>query len=81
MKIMNKLVMTLAGLLLIIGTGLKFHQLLSSCVPSWQTNTLGFWESYEFFLIQIPLEFGLGVWMVSGLFRKGAWILDFQKVL
>ena len=31
------------------------------------------WESWEFFLFQIPVEFALGVWMVSGLFRKAAW--------
>lgn len=74
MRIMNKIIMTLAGLLLIVAAILKFHELLTVCIPSWRTNPLGFWESYEFFLIQIPLEFALGVWMVSGLFRKAAWI-------
>lgn len=66
--------MTLAGLLLMFAAVMKFHEMLTICVPSWQTNKLGFWESYEFLLIQIPLEFALGVWMVSGLFRKAAWI-------
>jgi len=74
MRILNKIVMTLAGLLLIIGSALKCQQLIATCVPSWQDNPTGFWESYEFFLIQIPLEFALGVWMVCGLFRKAAWI-------
>ncbi|MHC5185436.1 MAG: MauE/DoxX family redox-associated membrane protein [Planctomycetota bacterium] len=73
MRIANKIVMTLAGLLLIVATVLKFQEMLSICIPSWQVNKLGFWESYEFFLIQIPLEFALGVWLVSGLFRKAAW--------
>jgi hypothetical protein len=73
-KFMNIAVMTLAGLFLIVATGLKFHQMLNECIPSWQDNPTGFWESYEFFLIQIPLEFALGVWMVSGLFRKAAWL-------
>ncbi|MHC5142181.1 MAG: MauE/DoxX family redox-associated membrane protein [Planctomycetota bacterium] len=74
MRIANKIVMTLAGLLLIVATVLKFQEMLSICIPSWQVNKLGFWESYEFFLIQIPLEFALGVWLVSGLFRKAAWL-------
>ncbi len=64
--------MMLAGLLLIVAAGLKFHEMVATCVPSWQDNPMGFWESYEFFLIQIPLEFALGVWLVSGLFRKAA---------
>ena len=74
MRIANKIIMTLAGLLLIIAAGLKFYEMIDTCVPSWRDNPTGFWESYEFFLIQIPLEFALGVWMVSGLFRKAAWI-------
>ena len=74
MRIANKIVMTLAGLLLIAATILKFQEMLSICVPSWRTHPLGFWESYEFFLIQIPLEFALGVWLVSGLFRKAGWL-------
>jgi hypothetical protein len=74
MRMINKVVMTLAGLLLIVGSVLKFHEMLSICVPSWKENPTGFWESYEFLLILIPLEFALGVWLVCGLFRKAAWI-------
>jgi hypothetical protein len=66
--------MILAGSLLIVAAILKFHEMLTVCIPSWTDNKYGFWESYEFFLVQIPLEFALGVWMVSGLFRKAAWI-------
>ncbi|MEN8128112.1 MAG: hypothetical protein ABFR90_09955, partial [Planctomycetota bacterium] len=96
MKTANKIIMTLAGLLLIVAAGLKFYEMIDTCIPSWdvktqavitaaqkageqmpawKANTLGFWESYESFLIQIPLEFALGVWLVSGLFRKGSWIV------
>ncbi len=96
MRTMNKIIMTLAGLLLIIAAGLKVHQMIDTCVPSWQakaqaavvaaenegdpippqwkSTVIGIWESYEFNLFQIPLEFALGIWMVSGLFRKAAWI-------
>jgi len=35
----------------------------------------GFWESWEFFVIQIPLELGLGIWLLCGLFRKAGWLL------
>src|SRR3989339_147156 len=65
----NKIVMMLAGLLLIIASILKAHQILTTPIL-----TKGFWESWEFLLIQIPLEFGLGVWLVSGLFRRAAWL-------
>lgn len=95
MRTLNKIIMTLAGLLLIVAAGLKFYQMIDSCVPSWDIKTqaavtaagnageqlpqwkatlLGIWESYEFNLVQIPLEFALGVWLVCGLFRKAAWI-------
>jgi hypothetical protein len=95
MQTMNKIVMTLAGLLLIAATVLKCHEMIDTCIPSWdvkaqavileaqkagedipvwKANALGFWESYEFSLFQIPLEFALGVWLVCGLFRKAAWI-------
>ena len=95
MRTTNKIVMTLAGMLLIAATVLKCHEMIDTCIPSWdvraaaavtaaqkagteipvcKANVLGFWESYEFFLIQIPLEFALGVWLVCGLFRKAAWV-------
>jgi len=62
--------MTLAGLLLIVAALLKSHELLTEPIIS-----KGFWESWEFFIIQIPLELGLGIWLVSGLFKKAAWLL------
>ena len=74
MRMMNKIIMTLAGLLLVVAAGLKFHEIIATCVPSWRDNPTGFWESYEFFLVQIPLEFALGAWLLSGLFRKVSWI-------
>jgi thiol-disulfide isomerase/thioredoxin len=70
MKKASKIVMTAAGLVLIIASVLKSHQLLTEPIIS-----KGFWESWQFFLIQIPLELGLGIWLVCGLFRKAAWLL------
>jgi len=66
----NKIVMTIAGLVLIIASILKSHQLLTEPIMS-----KGFWESWLFFVIQIPLELGLGIWLVSWLFRKASWLL------
>ncbi|MFZ0034698.1 MAG: MauE/DoxX family redox-associated membrane protein [Sedimentisphaerales bacterium] len=70
MKIANQIVMVVTGLVLIVAAVLKIHQLLTEPIIS-----KGFWESWEFFLIQIPLELGLGIWLVSGLFRKLAWLV------
>jgi hypothetical protein len=70
MKTANQIIMTVTGLVLIIAAALKTHQLLTE-----PTISKGFWESWAFFVIQIPLELGLGIWLVCGLFRKAAWIL------
>ncbi|MCE5341414.1 MAG: hypothetical protein LLF92_09870 [Planctomycetaceae bacterium] len=72
MKNANKIVMTIAGLVLLIASALKINQLLTEPILS-----KGFWESWEFFLIQIPLELGLAIWLLCGLFRKAAWLLGF----
>lgn len=70
MKKANIVVMWLAGVVFLVAAALKIHQLLTEPIIS-----KGFWESWEFFLIQIPLELGLGIWLVSGLFRKAGWLL------
>jgi len=62
--------MTIGGLVLLIASILKIHQLLTQPILS-----KGFWESWEFFLIQIPLELGLAIWLLSGLFRKASWLI------
>ncbi|MFA5784963.1 MAG: MauE/DoxX family redox-associated membrane protein, partial [Phycisphaerae bacterium] len=69
MKIANRIVMTLAGLLLIVASALKAYQMLTEPIVS-----KGLWESWEFFLVTVPLEMSLGIWLVSGLFRKAAWL-------
>jgi len=62
--------MDLAGILLIAGALLKVHQVLTVPILS-----EGFFESWLFFIIQIPLELGLGIWLTCRLFRKVAWLL------
>lgn len=71
MKKANIIVMWIAGIVLLVATALKIHQLLTEPIIS-----KSFWESWEFFLIQIPLELGLGIWLISGLFRKAGWLLS-----
>jgi thiol-disulfide isomerase/thioredoxin len=70
MKKANTVVMAVAGIVLLIAAVLKTHQLLTEPVIS-----KSFWESWEFFVIQIPLEIGLGIWLLSGLFKKAGWLL------
>ena len=63
--------MVLAGLILLVASILKMHQLITEPIVS-----KTFWESWMFFVIQIPLEFGLAIWLLSGLFRKAGWLLS-----
>jgi thiol-disulfide isomerase/thioredoxin len=70
MRIANRIVMTVTGLVLIVASALKAHQMLTVPIVS-----QGLWESWVFFLIAVPLEMGLGIWLVSGLFRKAGWLL------
>ena len=69
MKIANKIVMAVVAAFLIVAAALKTNQILTEPIL-----TKGFWESWLFLVIQIPLEFGLGIWLVCGLFRKAAWL-------
>ncbi len=70
MKKANIIVMWITGIVLLVASALKIHQLLTEPIIS-----KTFWESWEFFLIQIPLEAGLGIWLISGLFRKAGWLI------
>jgi len=70
MKTANRIIMAVTGLVLVISAWLKVHQLLSEPII-----TTSFWESRLFFIIQIPLEMGLGIWLLCGIFKKIAWII------
>ncbi|MBN1787977.1 MAG: hypothetical protein JW806_06240 [Sedimentisphaerales bacterium] len=70
MKKAYVIVMWIAGLFLLVAGAMKVHQLLTEPIIS-----EGFWESWAFFVIQVPLEIGLGIWLICGLFRKAAWLL------
>lgn len=70
MKKGNRIVMAITAGLLLFATATKVHQLLTEPIVS-----EGFWESWEFFIIQVILELGLAIWLVCGLFRKAGWLL------
>jgi len=66
----NRIVTIIAGFLLVLASALKAYHLVTvpviSPVP---------WESWPIFLVFIPLEMGLGIWLLSGLFKKAGWLL------
>lgn len=70
MRTANRVVMTITGVVLIAASVLKVHMMLNEPVVGRH-----FWETWQFMLIQIPLVMGLGIWLISGLFRLGAWLL------
>ena len=70
MKTASKIVTMIAGLLFIVAVCLKIHQILTVPMP---TEPLV--DTWLFMLIQIPLELGLGIWLLSGLFKKEAWLI------
>ncbi len=73
---MNHAVMILTGSVLIVASFLKVHLMTTQPIVGDHL-----WEQWEFFLIQVPLVLGLGIWLVSGLFRKAGWILGILALL
>ena len=70
MKIINRIVLTAISLILFFAAFEKINHVLSEPII-----TPGFCESGEFSVLQIPLLLGLAIWLVSGLFRKAAWMV------
>lgn len=84
MKKMNKIVMVAAGLFLIVAAFLKMHQILTSYVPpivdmfekySGFELFMRILDSREVMIWHVPAEIGLGVWLMSGLFKKAGWLV------
>jgi hypothetical protein len=70
MKTASKIVMSIAGLFLIVASCFKVYQLLTVPLPAEPLI-----DTWLFSVIQIPLELGLGIWLVSGLFKKAGWLI------
>lgn len=63
--------MGLAGLLLLAAGGLRVYQLLTE--P--ENPDAYVVDTWLFGVIQSPLEIGLGIWLLSGLFKKAGWAI------
>ena len=70
MKTATRLMMFIAGMFLLVAGGLKVYQLLTEPMP-----TEPIIDTWLFAIIQVPLELGLGIWLVSGLFKKAGWLV------
>jgi len=69
MKRANDIVTSLLGVLLIIAAVLKGWQLLSE--PMVDDSI---WTSRPFLILQVEFELALAIWLLSGLFKKAAWV-------
>lgn len=69
--ILNRIVMWIAGLVLLFAATTKYLMIMNAPILS-----KSFWQSRDFFLIHIFLTTGLGIWLLCGLFRKAAWLLS-----
>jgi hypothetical protein len=65
----NKILLKLLGILLVVSAVLKGHELLT--VP---TTNADIWTNRWFLIFQVELELALGIWLLSGLFRRAAWL-------
>jgi len=69
MKTANDIVLKALGALLIIAGALKGWQLLTEPVAN---NSIWTWR--PFMVLHVDFELALGIWLLSGLFKKAAWL-------
>lgn len=69
MKSASDIVLKLLGILLLTSAVLKGWQLLTEPMVS---NDI--WTSRGFLILTVELEIALGIWLLSGLFKKVAWL-------
>ena len=65
----DNIVLRLLGLLFLAGAALKGHQLLTE--PMANTDI---WSNRYFLIFTVEFELALAIWLLSGLFKKIAWI-------
>lgn len=70
MKVMSNKVLKLLGILLLTGAMLKGWQLL---VEPTVDNSI--WSYRPFLILAVEFELALGIWLLSGLFKKTAWLI------
>lgn len=69
MKSANDIVMKLLAALLLIAAILKGYQLLTEPAAN---NDI--WSYRPFLILAVEFELALGIWLLSGLFKKAAWL-------
>ena len=65
----NDIVLKVLGLLLLTAAVLKGHELLT--VPMANNDV---WTWRPFLIFQVEFELALGIWLLSGLFKRLAWL-------
>lgn len=68
MKSASNIVLKLLGILLLTAAILKGWQLLTEPVAN---NDI--WSYRPFLIFTVEFELALGIWLLSGLFKKAAW--------
>jgi thiol-disulfide isomerase/thioredoxin len=66
----NDIVLKLLGLLLLSAAVLKGHELLT--VPMANADI---WTNRYFMIFQVEFELALGIWLLSGIFKRAAWLV------
>ncbi len=69
MKTANSIILKVLGLLLVTAAGLKGWQLLTEPVAN-----ADIWSNRGFLILTVELELALGLWLLSGLFKRAAYI-------
>jgi len=70
MKSVNSMVLKLLGILLLATAVLKDWQLLSGPMSS-----KDIWTNRAFLIFTVEFEIALGIWLLSGIFKKLAWLV------
>ncbi|UCG49940.1 MAG: hypothetical protein JSU94_09175 [Phycisphaerales bacterium] len=69
MKTVNSIIMRLLGVLLLAAAVLKGWQLLAEPVAN-----KDIWTYRPLLVLMVEFELALGIWLLSGLFKKAAWL-------
>ena len=69
MKIANDLLLKILGILLLTAAAMKGYQLLTEPVAN-----VDIWSNHNFLIVIVEFELALGIWLLSGLFKKAAWL-------
>jgi hypothetical protein len=65
----EKHILRALGLLLLTAAVLKGHELLTTPMAN-----ADIWTNRYFMIFQVELELSLGIWLLSGLFKRAAWL-------